>query len=128
VTGPANASIAPPGVYMLFIVDAGGVPSVARMITVGGADPPPPPPPPNSGLVGAWGFSEGSGVTTADASGNGNTGAITGGTWTAQGRYASTLSFNGTSNVVRVAGSTSRNLTTGMTLSAWVRPAASQTG
>ena len=47
-----------------------------------GADPPPPPPPPNSGLVGAWGFGEGTGGTTADASGKGNVGTITGATWT----------------------------------------------
>ncbi len=123
-TAPANADIAPPGVYMLFTVDANGVPSIAKMVTVGGADPPPPPPPPNSGLVGAWGFSEGSGGTTADASGNGNTGTITGATWTAQGRYGNALSFNGTSNVVRVPSSASLNLTTGMTLSAWIRPTA----
>lgn len=32
--GPANANVAPPGPYMLFIVDAAGVPSVARMVTV----------------------------------------------------------------------------------------------
>jgi hypothetical protein len=37
VTGPANANIAPPGPYMLVIVNAGGVPSVARMISVRGS-------------------------------------------------------------------------------------------
>jgi hypothetical protein len=31
---PANANIAPPGYYMLFILDANGVPSVARMVSV----------------------------------------------------------------------------------------------
>jgi hypothetical protein len=31
---PANANIAPPGVYMLVVVDAAGVPSVARMVTM----------------------------------------------------------------------------------------------
>ncbi len=36
VTAPANANIAPPGVYMLFLVDAAGVPSVAHMVTLGG--------------------------------------------------------------------------------------------
>ena len=35
-TAPANANIAPPGFYMLFIIDANGVPSVARMVTVQG--------------------------------------------------------------------------------------------
>jgi Domain of unknown function (DUF1929) len=34
-TAPANANIAPPGVYMLFVIDANGVPSVARMVRVG---------------------------------------------------------------------------------------------
>jgi galactose oxidase-like protein/Big-like domain-containing protein len=33
-TAPANANIAPPGYYMLFIIDANGVPSVARMVSV----------------------------------------------------------------------------------------------
>jgi hypothetical protein len=33
-TAPANANVAPPGYYMLFIVDANGVPSVARMLQV----------------------------------------------------------------------------------------------
>ncbi|HET8951963.1 MAG TPA: Ig-like domain-containing protein [Solirubrobacteraceae bacterium] len=33
-TAPANANIAPPGVYMLFVVDNAGVPSVAKMVTV----------------------------------------------------------------------------------------------
>ena len=35
-TAPANANIAPPGLYMLFIIDASGVPSVARMVSVQG--------------------------------------------------------------------------------------------
>jgi hypothetical protein len=34
-TSPANANVAPPGVYMLFVIDAGGVPSVAKMVRVG---------------------------------------------------------------------------------------------
>ncbi len=33
-TAPANANVAPPGFYMLFIVDANGVPSVASMVKV----------------------------------------------------------------------------------------------
>ena len=39
-TAPANANVAPPGPYMLFIVDANGVPSVARMVSVQGNSPP----------------------------------------------------------------------------------------
>src|SRR4051812_14542647 len=33
-TAPANANVAPPGFYMLFIIDANGVPSVAHMVRV----------------------------------------------------------------------------------------------
>ena len=39
-TAPANANIAPPGLYMLFIVNANGVPSVARMVSLQGDSPP----------------------------------------------------------------------------------------
>lgn len=34
VNAPPNANVAPPGPYMLFIVDAAGVPSMAKMVTV----------------------------------------------------------------------------------------------
>jgi hypothetical protein len=34
VTGPPNGGVAPPGYYMLFVVDATGVPSIAKMIQV----------------------------------------------------------------------------------------------
>jgi hypothetical protein len=37
-TGPTNANVAPPGVYMLVVVDADGVPSVARMVTLTGGN------------------------------------------------------------------------------------------
>jgi hypothetical protein len=37
---PATANIAPPGIYMLFLIDANGVPSVARMVDVHGNSPP----------------------------------------------------------------------------------------
>jgi hypothetical protein len=40
-TGPANANIAPPGPYMLVVVDAAGVPSVAKMVSVPLSTPPP---------------------------------------------------------------------------------------
>ena len=43
-TVPENVNTAVPGVYMLFIVDSSGVPSVARMVQLDAAAPPPPPP------------------------------------------------------------------------------------
>src|SRR5581483_4953288 len=39
VQTPASANLAPPGDYMLFLVDSNGVPSVAQMVRVGGAAP-----------------------------------------------------------------------------------------
>jgi len=37
VTGPPSGKVAPPGHYMLFVLDRRGVPSVARIISVGAA-------------------------------------------------------------------------------------------
>jgi len=73
------------------------------------------------GLVAAYGFNEASGSTTMDASGNNNTGTLGGGVVrTASGRFGSSLSFNG--DYVTVANAASLNLTTTMTLEAWVYP------
>src|SRR5262249_50428468 len=80
------------------------------------------------GLVGGWAFGEGLGGSTADASGNDNNGTINGATWTSDGRYGSALSFNGSSNTVRLPASPSLNLSNAMTLSAWIKPAAAQSG
>ena len=80
------------------------------------------------GLVGAWAFGEGTGTTTADVSGNGNVGTITGASWSTQGRYGNALSFNGTSSVVRVPSSSSLDPGGAMTLEGWVKPTASLSG
>jgi len=80
------------------------------------------------GLVAAWGFNEGVGTTAADASGNNNTGVISGATGSTQGRFGNALNFDGTNAVVVVANSPSLNLTTAMTLSAWVMPTAANGG
>jgi hypothetical protein len=79
---------------------------------------------PSSGLVAAYSFNAGSGTLTADASGNGNTGTISGATWTPAGRFGQALSFDGVNDWVTVADASSLDLTTGMTLSAWVYPTA----
>src|SRR5205823_1622952 len=44
VTAPPNSNIAPPGYYMLFLLNSSGVPSVASFVQLGGSSPPPPPP------------------------------------------------------------------------------------
>ncbi|HSI31701.1 MAG TPA: galactose oxidase-like domain-containing protein, partial [Miltoncostaeaceae bacterium] len=46
LTAPATTSIAPPGHYMLFLVDSAGVPSVARFVHLAPTAPPAPPDPP----------------------------------------------------------------------------------
>ena len=46
VTPPANANVCPPGYHMLWLINSSGVPSVSKMVRVGGSSPPPPPPPP----------------------------------------------------------------------------------
>jgi chitodextrinase len=76
------------------------------------------------GLVAAYSFDEGSGPVAADASGNGNTGAISGAAWAAQGRFANALSFDGVDDWVTISDAASLDLTTGMTLEAWVFPTA----
>ena len=76
----------------------------------------------STGLVAAYNFDAGSGAVLADVSGNGNNGTITGATWTTSGKYGGALVFNGTNAPVTIPDSTSLNLTTGMTLEAWVNP------
>jgi hypothetical protein len=79
------------------------------------------------GLVAAYAFDEGAGAWVADGSGNGNVGTLTGATWT-RGRYGSALRFDGSDDLVRVPPSTSLDVGSELTLSAWIRPAASQGG
>jgi hypothetical protein len=74
--------------------------------------------------VAAYGFEEGSGTSVSDVSGNGHAGTISGASRTAQGRFGAALSFNGSSNLVTVGASPLLNLTTGMTLEAWIYPTA----
>ena len=78
-------------------------------------------------LVAAYGFDEGTGPTTADLSGNGNTGAIANATWTASGKFGSALVFNGSNALVTIADAPELNLTTAMTLMAWVKPSSVST-
>src|SRR5713101_8163184 len=92
-----------------------GYSNTATATTNTGGSPPP-------GLVAAYSFNEGTGTTVADSSGNSNTGTITGATWTTQGKFGNALVFNGTSALITITDSASLQLTTGMTLEAWVYP------
>ena len=35
LTAPSGAGVAPPGYYMLFVIDKYGVPSIAKMVRIG---------------------------------------------------------------------------------------------
>lgn len=84
-----------------------------------------PPPPSRSGLVLALGFNEGSGLTAVDSSAAGNNGTITGATrTTGQTGFGGALSFDGVDDWVTVADAASLDLSSAMTLEAWVVPAA----
>jgi hypothetical protein len=78
-------------------------------------------PPP--GLVAAYSFNEGSGTMLIDRTGLGRTGTVSGATWSTAGRFGGALSFDGINDIVTIADHNSLDLTTGMTLEAWVRPA-----
>lgn len=80
-----------------------------------------------SGLVAAYGFDEGTGPTTADASGHGNTGTLAGAVWTSQGRFGGAVSFDG-SGWISVDDADSLDLSNAMTLEAWLYPTAVPTG
>ena len=75
----------------------------------------------HAGLILALGMDEGTGSTTADASGLGNDGTVSGATWTT-GKYGSALTFDGVDDWVTIPDDNSLDVTTGITLSAWVRP------
>ena len=73
-----------------------------------------------SSLLAAYAFSEGSGTTTADASGKGHTGTLSGATWTNAGKYGQALSFNGSTSYVDLGNAADLQLTGSMTVSAWI--------
>ena len=106
--------------YQVRAVDAipnlGPYTNTATATTLSNDDTPVPP-------VAAYSFDEGAGSTVADASGNGNGGAVANTTWTTNGKFGKALVFNGTSSRVNVPDAASLHLSTGMTLEAWVNPA-----
>ena len=86
-------------------------------VTVSNSGPPPP-----TGLVAAYGFEETSGTTANDSSTAKNNGTINGPVSSTGGKFGRALSFDGTNDRVDVPDAASLDLTTGMTLEAWVKP------
>jgi hypothetical protein len=96
---------------------------IAADMNRGGTPPPPPPPAPTpAGPVLALGFNEAAGSPIAhDSSGSGRDGSIR----EAQivpGKFGNALSFDGVNDWVTVADAAALDLTSAMTLEAWVRP------
>ena len=73
-------------------------------------------------LVAAFGFEEETGATTEDSSGLGNTGTLLNAVRAPVGRFGHALSFNGTNAWVTVPDSNALDLTSAMTIEAWVNP------
>lgn len=124
LTAPPNGRVAPPGYYMLFLLSDHGVPSVAKFVKVLPGSPAPADP---TGLVAQYSFNEGTGTTAGDSSGRGNAGTLSGPAWAA-GKTGGGLSFDGTNDSVTVPDASSLDLTTGMTLEAWVKPRVASSG
>ncbi|HXT27825.1 MAG TPA: LamG-like jellyroll fold domain-containing protein, partial [Vicinamibacterales bacterium] len=74
-----------------------------------------------TGLVAAYGFNEGAGTIAADASGNNLAGTVSGAAWSSAGKFGGALTFDGATSWVTVNNSTLLQLTTGMTVEAWVQ-------
>lgn len=68
-----------------------------------------------------WPFNEGVGTTSADTSGHGNTGALIGGVTWVTGKYGEALSFDGSTGYVDAGNNSSTNITSSVTMSAWVK-------
>ncbi len=83
---------------------------------------PTPTPVPSGALVGFWSFNTAdmSGTTALDRSGFGNNGALLNGPLQILGKIGQALSFDGVNDYIVVPASTSLNIATDITLSAWV--------
>jgi glucose/arabinose dehydrogenase len=76
----------------------------------------------SSDLVLAFGFNETAGPVATDVSPAKNNGTVSGATSTASGRFGRALSFDGVNDRVDVPDAASLDLSSAMTLEAWVRP------
>ncbi len=81
---------------------------------------------PTSGLVGYWKFDEGSGSTSADASGNSSNVLVGNATWVSSGKSGTALGFNGSSQAT-VSGF-NKIASYPFTISAWSRATVGDNG
>ena len=123
-TGAGSWTYTPPGESesdsFTYVISDGNGGSATGSVSVT-VNPVPPPPPPPSGLVLALGFNEGGGSVTSDASGMGHNGLIREAQFVA-GRFGNALRFDGINDWVTVADSAALDLSSAMTIEAWVNP------
>jgi Concanavalin A-like lectin/glucanases superfamily len=74
--------------------------------------------------VAAYAFNEGSGTTAADASGGGLSGTLTNGATWGTGRNAGAVQLDGINDYVELGNPTTLQLTSSMTVSAWINSSA----
>jgi hypothetical protein len=79
-------------------------------------------PPAGSDLRGNWRLDEGGGASIVDSSIHGNDGTISGNPTWVPGQHGLAMAFDGIGDVAQVPDDASLNLTTGMTIAAWIRP------
>jgi len=102
---------------------AGNHASASATVTVNN----PVPPPPTDHLAAAYAFDETSGASTADSSGNGNTGVLHGATFVA-GHHGNALAFGG-ADYAEAANSASLDIAgTGLTIAFWARIESTNSG
>ena len=78
---------------------------------------------PAGSVSGQWPFDTVTGTTTPDLSGNGNTATLVGGPTAVAGLVGTAMQFNGSSQYLTAANSTSLDVASGsFSVAAWVRP------
>src|SRR3989344_1530141 len=82
----------------------------------------------NTGLVGFWAFEEGTGIRAEDNSINNNHGSLTLGPPWVQGKVGGALSFDGSNDSVSIGTNANLNITSSVTLTAWIRASALPVG
>jgi hypothetical protein len=132
VTAPPNGNVAPPGYYMLFLIDAAGVPSVATFVQLTAAPPNQAPLATITSPVANVTVNPGGSVSFA-GSGTDADGSITGYSWTFPGgnpasssvavpgdvAYATPGSYTASFNVTDNSGAKSSNATRTVTVSSF---------
>jgi hypothetical protein len=75
----------------------------------------------DAALIGYWNFDEKSGTIAHDSSSNGYDGTVNGGADWTTGKVGNALTFNGNGNYVNIPGSENVDISSGITIEAWVK-------